>query len=276
LNMNFGFQKCPGVRPPAAANRFYSGDAEELRRTIESMLAEAAPQAVGGKRPKAIIVPHAGYMYSGPIAAAAYSLVRQASDQIRTVVVIGPSHFVAMDGLAASPDEAFETPLGRVPVDQQSIERLTKLPRVTLHRDAHAQEHSVEVQLPFLQVILREFSLVPLVAGGASAEDVGGVLEAVWGGPETLIVISSDLSHYRDYETARRLDRATAKAIEALDPSAVHHDEACGCIPVRGILLAGRTRGMKVRTLDLRNSGDTAGPRHQVVGYGAFAFEGSE
>lgn len=273
--MNLGFKKCSGVRPPAAANRFYSGDAEELRRTIESLLAEAASKAIGGMCPKAILVPHAGYVYSGPIAAAAYALVRTAAEQIRRVVVIGPSHFVAMDGLAASPDVAFETPLGRVPVDQPAIEQLAKLPQVTLDRDAHAQEHSVEVQLPFLQVILREFSLVPLVAGGASAEDVGGVLDVVWGGPETLIVISSDLSHYRDYETARRLDRATAKAIEAMDPSAVHHDGACGCIPVRGILLAGRTRGMKVRMLDLRNSGDTAGPRHQVVGYGAFAFEGA-
>lgn len=258
------------VRSPAVAGRFYPLDAEELRRTVSELLAVAAPPA--GPSPKAIIAPHAGYSYSGPIAGSAYAQLVPARGIIRRIVLLGPAHRVAFEGLAVPSATAFATPLGLVPVDTESIGKLASLPQVRVFDEAHGLEHSLEVHLPFLQVALEEFQVVPLAVGEASPEDVARVLEALWGGPETRFVISSDLSHFHDSETARRLDRATAKAIEALAPEEVREDQACGRIPITGLLLAARGRGLQARTIDLRNSGDTAGPRDRVVGYGAFAF----
>ena len=259
------------VRPPSAAGRFYPGGAAELRSLIQALL--AGVPASTAPAPKAIIAPHAGYIYSGPIAASAYAQFIPARELVRRVVVLGPSHYVAVNGLAATSAEAFATPLGEVPVDVEAVRQISSLPQVSLLDEAHEREHSIEVQLPFLQTVLSAFALVPLAVGDASAEEVGQVLEALWGGQETRFVISSDLSHYYDSQTARRLDRATAKAIEALKPGAIEEDQACGRIPIRGLLHCATRHGLRARTLDLRNSGDTAGPRDQVVGYGAFAFE---
>jgi hypothetical protein len=261
------------VRPAAVAGRFYPGDPVELSNLIKALLAQVPPAA--GPSPKALIAPHAGYLYSGPVAASAYAQFLPARDQIKRIVLFGPSHFVALNGLAATSAEAFATPLGVVPVDVEAVRGLRSLPQVSELDEAHAQEHSLEVQLPFLQIVLGGFTLVPLAVGDATPEEIIQVLDALWDGPETRFVVSSDLSHYHDFQTARRLDRATAKAIEALKPGAIGEDRACGRAPIRGLLEAARQHGLRARTLDLRNSGDTAGPRDQVVGYGAFAFEES-
>jgi len=257
------------VRPPAVAGMFYPASADELGADIDGMLDEAAAR---GEPPKAIIVPHAGYIYSGPIAAAAYALLRPIRDRIRRVVLLGPAHRLPFRGFALPSVKAFRTPLGDIPIDRPAIDRLRGLPEVKILDEAHAGEHCLEVHLPFLQRTLGSFALLPVVVGVASGEDVAKLLEAVWGGPETLIVISSDLSHYHDYATARSLDGHTAGAIERLDGAALDEDSACGRVPIRGLLEVAKRRGLACRRLDLRNSGDTAGPRDQVVGYGAWAL----
>lgn len=256
-------------RQPAVAGLFYPAKASELRRMTGDMLASAA---AAGIVPKALIAPHAGYIYSGPIAASGYARLLPARARIRRVVLLGPSHRVPLYGLAASSASDFATPLGTVPIDQAALAMLSDLPQVSVLDAAHAMEHSLEVQLPFLQTVLDRFRLVPLVLGEASAGEVAEVLERLWGGPETLIVISSDLSHYYDYATAQRMDRATCQAIEALHEQDIGFEQACGRVPLGGLLATARAHRLEVETLDLRNSGDTAGPRDQVVGYGSWAF----
>src|ERR1035441_2672786 len=204
----------PGkVRPPFVAGRFYPADPVALRKLITDLLADVPPAT--GPAPKALIAPHAGYLYSGPIAASAYSQLIPARDQIKRIVLFGPSHYVAVDGLATTSAEAFATPLGIVPVDLEAVREVRLLPQVRELDAAHAQEHSLEVQLPFLQCILGDFTLVPLAVGDATPEEISQVLDALWGGPETRFVISSDLSRYQDSQTAQRLDRATRKAVAA-------------------------------------------------------------
>ncbi|HFD80846.1 MAG TPA: AmmeMemoRadiSam system protein B [Gammaproteobacteria bacterium] len=258
------------IREPAVAGMFYPAEPEVLQQQIEVMLAQENPEQPA---PKALIVPHAGYIYSGPVAASAYAQLIPVRERIERVVLLGPAHRVAFRGLAATSAQYFATPLGLVRIDHEAQDAILDLPQVHVLDEAHREEHSLEVQLPFLQVTLqKDFGLVPLVVGDARAEEVAEVLERLWDGPETLILISSDLSHYHDYETARRMDRATSAAIEQLNPQAIDHDQACGRTPVSGLLVAARHHHLGARTLDLRNSGDTAGPRDQVVGYGAYAF----
>lgn len=258
------------VRNPAVAGLFYPDDPQALRGMVANYLASAT---ASDSVPKAIIAPHAGYIYSGPIAASAYALLQPARGRITRVILLGPAHRVGFHGLALSSADYFLTPLGRIAVDQEAVDKISRLPQVHVMDGAHAQEHSLEVQLPFLQQALGEFTLVPLVVGQAGPEEVAEVLELLWGGPETLIVISSDLSHYHDYRTARELDRATSQAIEQLRPEAIEYDHACGRDPVNGLLRVARRLGLKARTVDLRNSGDTAGSHDRVVGYGAYSFE---
>lgn len=259
-----------GVRAPAVAGSFYPASPTRLRDEVRHHL--AAAEIASLPRPKALIVPHAGYVYSGPIAGAGYAtLVGRASDVTR-VVLLGPSHRAALRGIATSSADAFATPLGEVPLDRAAIDGLLLLPGVACFDAAHELEHSLEVQLPFLQCVLGDFALVPLSVGDARDDEVAAVLEALWGGDETLIVVSSDLSHYYDYETAKALDARTTRAIEMLRPDALGSESACGRIPTRGLLLAAKQRGLTPHTLDVRSSGDTAGPRDEVVGYGAWAF----
>ncbi len=261
------------IRPPAVAGMFYPADGRELQAMVAEYLREAEARVPADEPPpKAIIVPHAGLVYSGPVAASAYVRLLPIRDRIKRVVLLGPSHRVPLRGLAASSADYFDTPLGRIPLDHQSIARVSQLPQVHILDQAHALEHSLEVQLPFLQMVLGDFELVPLVVGDASPEEVAEVLETLWGGPETLIVVSSDLSHYHDYETARQMDTATSQAIEALQPERIHGENACGARAVDGLLYFARQHGLSGETVDLRNSGDTAGPRDQVVGYGAYVF----
>lgn len=261
-------------RHAAVAGSFYPGNPQRLSGDIARYLAAAKP---GDAPPQALIAPHAGYIYSGPVAGMAYAQLSCVREAIKRVVIIGPAHRVPVQGLALSGAETFETPLGCVPVDADAREKLIKLPQVTVRDDAHACEHCLEVQLPFLQHLLPQaWTLVPLLAGDVSAQEISDVLDALWNPPETLVVISSDLSHYMDYETAQRMDRATAQSIEALRPEELDFEQACGRLPVCGMLLQARKRHLHARLLDLRNSGDTAGDHQSVVGYGAFAFTNAD
>lgn len=257
------------IRDPAVAGMFYPADTRELKHMLQQYLQEAQAE---GPRPKAIIVPHAGYIYSGPIAASAYVRLKAMRTQIHRVVLLGPSHRVGFRGLATSSAEQFRTPLGAIPLDREAIERIESLPHVERLDQAHLMEHSLEVHLPFLQTVLNDFTLVPIVVGDASAEEVSAVIEALWGGEETLIVISSDLSHYHDYQTARSMDQKTSRAIEELRYEDLHFDDACGRIPISGLLASARKHHLQVETIDLRNSGDTAGSMDSVVGYGAYVI----
>lgn len=258
------------VRKPAVAGMFYPADAEALRTLLQDYLATAQ---VRGQAPKAVIVPHAGYQYSGPVAASAYKLLAQARNTVHRIILLGPSHRMPLNGLGLSSAAYFSTPLGNIPVDGEAYAQIRDLPQVQIVDDAHAMEHSLEVHLPFLQIVLDAFRLVPLVVGEASPSEVSEVLERLWNGPETRLVISSDLSHYHDYQTARRLDKATSLAIEGLRYEEIGYEDACGRIPISGLLHLARAHNLRPKVLDLRNSGDTAGLRDQVVGYGAYAFE---
>lgn len=257
------------IRPAAVAGLFYPADAAQLHQDIQSMLSVAEQSE---SAPKALIVPHAGYIFSGPVAASAFAQLKNHRHTIKRVIVLGPCHRVPLRGLATSSADYFETPLGSIRIDHEAIKQIISLPQVEEFDLTHQQEHSLEVQLPFLQEVLDEFSLVPLVVGDTSAEEVSEVLERLWGGDETLLVISSDLSHYHDYNTARAMDSETCMAIEEMNPAAIHYDQACGRNPVIGLLLAAKKHGLHVTTLDLRNSGDTAGDKSSVVGYGAWAL----
>ena len=259
------------IRPAAVAGTFYPADAPALRGAVDRLLAAAAPATRNAPAVKALIVPHAGYVYSGPVAASAYAQLAPATVGIRRVVLLGPAHRVPFRGLALPGADQFATPLGNVAVDAAGAALARRLPQVADNPLAHASEHSLEVQLPFLQRVLGDFGLVPLVVGTATSESVAEVLDLLWGGPETLIVVSSDLSHYHPYREAQQIDSATASTILDL-ASRLDHEEACGATPVNGLLLAARQRGLVPSLLDLRNSGDTAGDRRQVVGYAAFGF----
>ncbi len=259
------------IRAAAVAGSFYPGDPGRLSRDLQTLLesvvkVETLPGAI-----KALIVPHAGYIYSGPIAASAYASLLPQRNTIRRVVLLGPTHRVYVSGLALPGVQAFETPLGRIPVDSDAAQFLKPLPQVLVSPAAHELEHSLEVQLPFLQQVLRNFQLVPLAVGDATARAVAEVIDALWGGPETLIVVSSDLSHYLPYRVAQDVDRRTCMDIANMR-QLESHEQACGATPVNGLLLAARQHRLTPHLLDLRNSGDTAGDRDRVVGYSAFAF----
>ncbi len=259
-----------GSRPPAVAGTFYPASADTLSAQISTCFAQAASSR--RYAPKAIVAPHAGYVYSGPVAATAYQQLHELRETVDQVVLLGPSHRVAFQGIAACSWEAYLTPLGPVPLDLQCTGRLLESGLVTEFDQAHAQEHSLEVQLPFLQQVLEDFRLLPLVVGDADPQQVADVIEAIWDGPQTLIVISSDLSHYHPYQEARVMDHETSAAIERLDYRSIDYQQACGRAPLAGMLLAARHHRLQARTLDLRNSGDTAGDRQRVVGYGAYVF----
>jgi len=275
------------IRPTAVAGSFYPGESNELRATLEGLLRDAKEQleaagaagAVGaagpqGRAPKAVIAPHAGYVYSGPIAASAF-LALAAGPALERIVLLGPSHFVPFEGLALPGSMSFATPLGELEIDGEGSRDALRLPQVRVMPAAHAREHSLEVELPFVRHLFPTARIVALVVGRAAPDEVAEVLEALWGGPESAIVVSSDLSHYLPYEAARRLDRATADEILALG-GPLDGSQACGAAPINGLLVAARRRGLRAQLLDLRNSADTVGDPSRVVGYGAFAFHEPE
>jgi len=270
--------QCPGAamtgpftgtaRPAAVAGMFYPRDPQRLGAAVDALL--GVPR-FGPRLPKALIVPHAGYVYSGPIAGRAFGELGSQARSLRRIVLLGPSHHQWFHGMAVPEAEAFATPLGETRVDAEAVGRLAALPCVVVSDAPHAREHSLEVQLPFLQRLAPEAQIVPIITGQATVAEVAAVIDALWGGPETLIVVSSDLSHYQPYDAARALDKATAEAILA-GREDLSGDEACGCVAVNGLMRVVRTRGLQGELLDLRNSGDTAGERSRVVGYGAFGF----
>ena len=257
------------IREPVVAGQFYPGDKEELGRTVEFLLDEV--QGGEPEAPKALIAPHAGYIYSGPVAATAYNRLRPYRDRYKRVILLGPCHRVPLRGLALSGADVFRTPLGDIPLDKIAIACIDS-PSAEVLDEAHELEHSLEVHLPFLQSVLGAFSIVPIVVGNTRPEHVADILDQLWYGPETLIVISSDLSHYRNYDQACAIDGETCVAIEDLEIRGIDHDSACGATPIAGLLITAKRRGMNVTTLDLRNSGDTAGDRRHVVGYGSWVF----
>lgn len=259
------------TRPAAVAGRFYPADASTLRRVIERFAAEPPP-CPAPAHVRALIVPHAGYEYSGPVAASAYACLTACRDVVRRVVLIGPAHWVFVSGLCVPSWDSFGTPLGAVPVDRAGVDAILGRPGVRIDDQAHEREHCLEVQLPFLQRGLTSFSIVPVLVGDASAEDVAAALDAVWGGEETLIVVSSDLSHYLDWGSAREADAVTAAAIDRLAVDELDEHSACGRLAIAGLLLVAKRRRLAPCRLDLRNSGDTSGDRDTVVGYGAWAF----
>jgi hypothetical protein len=265
-------QSAEFVRPAAMAGKFYPASPPALEREIDQFLEEGRVGSSG--RPKGLIAPHAGYLYSGPVAGSSFRPWAEERDCIHRVILLGPTHWFDFDGLALPRATAFDTPLGRVPVDADLASRVRTLPQVVTDDEVHAPEHCLEVELPFLQRLLGEFTVVPLLVGRATDAQVSEVVDLLWDGPETRFVVSSDLSHYHDYGTARRLDLATARTIEQGQAGALHADQACGHRAIRGFLQSAAGHGLSAETVDLRNSGDTAGPRDRVVGYGAFLFGG--
>lgn len=261
----------PGIRPAAVAGLFYPDDPQVLKRMLADLLANAKGVELS-RPPKALIVPHAGYVYSGPVAASAYARLGGMRGRIRRVVLLGPTHRVYVRGLALPDADRFVTPLGEILLDCESMQRLARLPQVTQSAAAHQMEHSLEVQLPFLQQVLGDVQLLPLAVGEATPAEVAEVLEQVWGGDETLIVISSDLSHFLPDALARQMDGGTVEAILKLNPH-LNHEQACGATPVNGLLLAARKHGLRPVVLDVKNSSQTAGDAERVVGYAAFAFQ---
>jgi MEMO1 family protein len=260
------------VRPPAVAGAFYPGGAAALRQELDDLLGGVERFEPRFSFPKVLIVPHAGYIYSGAVAAAAYDELVPAKGVVKRVVMLGPVHRVAVNGLALPAAEAFDTPLGRVPLDRGALRQLQGLKQVGISGPAHAQEHSLEVQLPFLQKVLGAFALVPFAVGRATVAEVAEVIERLWGGPETLFILSTDLSHYHDYEQARKIDDATLGRIAALSTD-INHQEACGATPLNGLLEVARRKSLSIRLLSACNSGDTAGGKGRVVGYSSFALE---
>ncbi len=261
------------VRRPAVAGLFYPSDPAELSELVDRLLDGAPAPSSASSRLEAVIAPHAGYVYSGPVAATAYRHVGARAGSREIVVLIGPAHRVTFHGLATSPAAGFETPLGTVSVDRDLVSRVEEVPGVESRPEAHHGEHSLEVHLPFIQRVLVGARVVPILVGDAPSSLVAGVLEALWDAAKTVTIVSSDLSHYLDYALAQRVDRVTASRIEAVGFDEIGPSEACGWGAINGLLRVAASLRLGVRTADLRNSGDTAGGRDRVVGYGAFLFE---
>ncbi len=259
------------IREPAVAGTFYPANPEQLEAMVEKYL-DQAQDKVGEKAPKAIIVPHAGYIYSGPIAASAYINIKKWASQYKRVVLLGPSHRIGFNGIASCHATHYKTPLGNMHIDYEMIQSLEKEGLIQCNDAAHLHEHSLEVQLPFLQKALDKFELIPLVVGDSNENMVSMVIERLWGGDETLFVISSDLSHYLNYEVANTKDRNTSETIIHFDYDKLEYGDACGRNPIRGLLLSAKLHQLQPSCIDLRNSGDTAGDKVRVVGYGAYLF----
>ena len=266
------------VRPPAVASLFYPGEAAELKQNLREMLEKASEaedpneDLPAGQHLRALIVPHAGYVYSGTTAALAYHLLRKNRDDFHRILLLGPAHRVWLEGIAFPGTDAFETPLGRIPLAKQQIRELLRFPEVQLRDDAHQDEHCLEVQLPFLQEILNEFELIPAVVGEISPDSLSGLLENLLEDPQNLLLLSTDLSHFHSYSEAQAIDQKTAEAIESFEDEKILPEQACGAHPLRGLLRHARIQGWKIQRLGLCNSGDTAGSKDRVVGYGAWAL----
>ncbi|MDH5654459.1 MAG: AmmeMemoRadiSam system protein B [Spirochaetia bacterium] len=254
------------VRESAVAGSFYPDEKKHLADLVDSYLSGEDKK---NPLPEAIIVPHAGYMYSGAVAGKGYTSIKQLD--IKNILIIGPAHRVYVNGLAIPDCDAFVTPLGKISVNKELYPELVKLPFISINDEAHKDEHCIEVQLPFLQRLFTSFQIIPVLAGNADEEQIQTLFDLT-SGKIDLIIVSSDLSHYNSYETAKNLDRNAANSIEALDPFSLESEQACGSRPIKGLLLYAKRAGLKVKTLVLQNSGDVSGSRSSVVGYGSFIF----
>lgn len=258
------------IRRSAVAGYFYPSNKEILIKQIKNFLENATLKF--NYTPYALICPHAGYVYSGPIAGFSYKTLLPNKKNYKNIIILGPSHFEYVNGIAYISAEYFETPLGNAKVDLETLEKIKKLDFLVQNEDAHKKEHSIEVQIPFIQYIFQnDIPILPLAFGKISPEKIKILLETIWN-PETLIIISSDLSHYYDYDTAKKLDKQTSDAILNLDSDAIQYEQACGRIGIQGLLMFAKEKNWKAYLLDLRNSGDTSGSKTQVVGYGAWSF----
>ncbi|MGC3963248.1 MAG: AmmeMemoRadiSam system protein B [Rhodocyclaceae bacterium] len=257
------------IRPAAVAGLFYPSDTLALTSQLHDLMAHV--DVASGYPPKALIVPHAGYVYSGPIAAQAYAQLLPLRQTVTRVVMLGPSHRVPVSGAALPGCNAFETPLGRVEIDGEAMYQLANMPGVVIDDDAHVVEHALEVQLPFLQTVLERFRIVPITVGFSEAPLIAAMIDTLWGGSETLFIISSDLSHYNDYRRAREIDAYTVDRVMKLEP-VLDHEQACGATAINALMLAAQRHHLTPHLLDVRNSGDTAGDRSRVVGYASFSF----
>lgn len=261
------------TKHPAVAARFYPGETAALQQMISQMLQAARKRVTHINRcPKAIIAPHAGYLFSGPTAAAGYEVLTSFADKIKHVTIFGPAHYVPLFGLACASYNFFETPLGALTVQKSLREKILQLPQVNMDDKAFIKEHSLEVHLPFLQMVLKEFTILPILVGQANQAQIAEVIEACWGDEHSLIVISSDLSHYLSYEQAQAIDQETSKAIESLQGNKIDYEQACGKNPIVGMLLAAERHKLQVKTIEQCNSGDTAGDKSRVVGYASYHF----
>jgi len=254
------------IRRAAVSGRFYPSDKLELSKIISSFMRKAV--ITNREIPKAIISPHAGYIYSGQIAAAGYKVLERPNN-IKKIILFAPSHFANFDGIVASNVDFFETPFGKIKVNNNSIERLEKKSLINVDNFAHEQEHSIEVQLPFLQYILNEFQIVPLLVSSNGFKNIPAIINELMD-KETLIVVSSDLSHYLPYEKAVITDKKTADHILNLEYDELSIDSACGIGAIKGLLLYTKIKHGKIDLIELKNSGDTSGDKSSVVGYGAF------
>jgi len=256
------------IRPAAVAGQFYAAEPQSLLTDVLQYLADVnQPLNI---KPKALIVPHAGYIYSGPIAASAYKLIEPFATQIKQVILLGPAHRVALNGVATPAADFFKTPLGNIKINTEFCNKAEQLNFVSKNKLAHSDEHSLEVQLPFLQTILNDFQLTPFVVGDCNSSDIANLLDLFFDFNETLFIISTDLSHFHDYKTAKQKDQLTSNAIEALQADKISYNDACGRNPLNGFLSLAKQKNLHVKLLDLRNSGDTAGDKNSVVGYGAY------
>jgi AmmeMemoRadiSam system protein B len=263
------------IRHAAVAGQFYSDDPDELAHNVDSYIHSGLAD-VNANSLHGLIVPHAGYIYSGPVAGVAYWVLQKARSRIRTVVLAGPSHRVFLEGIGASLAAEWHTPLGPVAIAQDETSKLLhEFSAVNVRDDAHAPEHSLEVQLPFLQRVLDpDWQLLPLVVGHVDSNVMAEVLEPYLTRPDVVVIVSTDLSHYLTYDDARERDNRTAWNIIERNPDHIFDDDACGAYPLRGALVAAKEGDCNIELLALANSGDTQGSRDRVVGYGAFAITG--
>lgn len=261
------------IKRPAVAGKFYPGDAKALRQMLAELFAAAAKRVAPiNTCPKAIIAPHAGYIYSGATAAAGYQVLTAFADRIKHVTLLGPAHYIPVLGLACSSSDFFETPLGKLVVRPSLRSQILNLPQVKTNDSAFEKEHSLEVHLPFLQTVLNNFTILPLLVGRAEPAEIAEVIEACWGDEHSLIVISSDLSHYLSYEQAQMIDQQTSAAIVSLQVDNIDRHQACGRSPIKGLLTAAQHHNLYVKVIEQCNSGDTAGDKSRVVGYASYHF----
>ena len=257
------------IKQADVAGMFYPGEEASLRQMVDGFIQKALSFDL---RPRAIIAPHAGYIYSGSIAGTAYKTIAAVRDQIENVIIMSPAHRFYLRGIALHMADAFATPLGNIPVNIGIVKKIKQFSSVQWEERSFIQEHGLETHLPFIQRAFKPgIKIVPMIVGECQESEVAEILESVWEDPRNFVIISSDLSHFHSYADAKKLDRNTVDLIQNLDSQSLDTEFACGHYPICGLLNLARNRKLKIKALDIRSSGDTAGSKESVVGYGSFA-----